>query len=132
MNYKTTLSTLLAALVIGTTALTQAQQNNDPPPSGCSSWDQVPGTFIEQCLLAGSGTYVQCIGGQANCCKKKKDSQGDEVEHCSTNPSDVARGLKNTGIKTAPGLMAPPTTPIKPIKPIGTAPAPTLNKTPAK
>ncbi len=61
-------------------------------PTGCSG-GEVPGSYIEACLLAG-GTSVSCDGGVAWCCRPCHAGEaGGCDEYCNQDPD---------GIRTAP------------------------------
>jgi hypothetical protein len=68
--------------------VTQAQDNFTP--TSCTG-SEVPGGFIESCLLNG-GESVHCDGGVAYCCRACHPGEaGGCDEYCSQNPDDLSR-----------------------------------------
>ena len=58
-------------------------------PTGCTSDSDVPGDFVNSCVLAG-GERTECSGGVAYCCRPCTKEEGCE-ERCSQDPGDLDR-----------------------------------------
>ncbi len=99
---KNMLFVLIAVLLVSSYTV-EARQNTGG--GSCTNKNDVPGDFVNQCVLAG-GSEVRCSSGTPMCCVK--DSQGTR---CYDTIGDVKRRTpKASSGQPTPGRVAPPKT----------------------
>jgi hypothetical protein len=99
---KSILLGLIATFLLGSSLVSAAPRQTG---GGCTSKNDVPGDFVNQCALAG-GTEVRCSSGTPMCCIK--DAAGTR---CYDTISDVKRKAAKVPAGPTPGKLAPPTAP---------------------